>query len=52
MVIIRLPVNHRSRNAKLAGLYRTRAGPLPIRTGREWSLFHFPDWFASAETGY
>jgi hypothetical protein len=41
MVANRLPANHRSRTARLAGLYWTLAGPLPIKTGREWNLSAF-----------
>lgn len=41
MVGNRLPANHRGCSARLVGLYWTLAGPVQLKTGREWSLFDF-----------
>jgi len=44
MVANRLPANQRCRSARLGGVDWLLAGPPPIKTDREWSLFGRPDW--------
>jgi sugar phosphate isomerase/epimerase len=48
MAVARLPAGHQGRNARLVGLYWTLAGPVQVKTGREWSLFGFAERCAEA----
>jgi sugar phosphate isomerase/epimerase len=48
MAVTRLPAGHQGRSARLVGLYWTLAGPVQVKTGREWSLFGFAERCAEA----
>ena len=48
MAVARLPAGHQGRNARLVGLYWTLAGPVQVKSGREWSLFGFAERCAEA----
>jgi sugar phosphate isomerase/epimerase len=48
MAVTRLPASHQRGSARLVGLYWTLAGPVQIKTGREWSLFGFAERCAEA----
>ncbi len=43
MAVNRLPASQQGRKDRLVGLYWTLAGPVQLKTGREWSLFDFRD---------
>ncbi len=48
MAVTRLPAGHQRRSVRLVGLYWTLAGPVQLKTGREWSLFGFAERCAEA----